>query len=366
MAVMTEIRAAGAVLEIDLAAIGANWRLLSSHHGGAPVAAVVKADAYGTGAAHVAPYLYGLGCRHFFTATLDEALALQPLLPEALLAPLNGLSPGSEPVYAGSGIVPVLCSLHEIALWRDFARSRGHTMGAILHIDTGINRRGLSAADVRALAESPGLLDGIALRFTMTHLASAEEADNPENAAQLARYSAAVDVLPPAPTSIANSSGLFLGADFHSGLARPGAALYGLNPTPGQPNPLRPAVTLRARVLQVREVAPGEAAGYNATWRAQRPSRIAVVGVGYADGYPRALSNRGHASAEGVSVPLVGRVSMDLTMFDITDAPQTGQGDWLGLIGPGRSLDDVASEAGTIGYEILTRLGRRYARVWHG
>jgi alanine racemase len=357
---------AAAVLDIDLAAIAANWRALQQAHGGRPVAAVVKADAYGTGAEQVAPYLLAQGCRHFFTAHLSEALALRPLLPGAMLAALNGPVAGSEAEYAASGILPVLSAPDEVARWSELARAQGRVLPALMHIDTGMHRRGLSMAETQTLAATPGALDGIGLRYVMTHLASSEEPDNPENAAQLARFTAACALLPPAPRSVANSSALFLGPEFRSDLARPGVALYGGNPMPGQPNPMRPVVRLRARVLQVRDVVPGEGVGYNATWRAQRPSRIAIVGVGYADGYPRALSGCGAAHADGASFALVGRVSMDLSAFDVTDQPAIAPGAWLDLIGPDSKLETVAAQAGTIPYEILTRLGRRYARVWHG
>lgn len=358
-------RPAVAVLSVDLAAIVANWRALASVHG-APVAAVVKADAYGLGAGRVAAALHAQGCRHFFTATLDEALALRPLLPGAMLAPLSGLVPGSARDHLAGGIDPVLSSLEEVRSWSALARQQGRPLAALLHLDTGMQRRGLEAAELATLAEDPATLAGIALRYVMTHLAAAEEQDNPSNPEQLHRFALACARLPPAPRSLANSSGLFLGPEFRSDLGRPGIALYGGNPTPNRPNPMRPVVRLMAQVIQVRQVAFGNGVGYNATWRAQRPSRIAILGVGYADGWPRALSNRGAACHGGIALPLVGRVSMDLSAYDVTDAPQVGLGSWLDLIGPDCPLDRVAAQAGTIAYDVLTSLGRRFARVWHG
>jgi len=353
-----------AVLTIDLAAIVANWRDLCAAHAGRPTAAVLKADAYGTGAARVAPALHQAGCRHFFTAHLAEALALRPLLPGAMLAPLNGLLPGEEAACRDAGIDPVLSSLDEVRRWGAFARRTGRALPALLHVDTGMARRGLDAEEAAALARDPALLDGIALRYVMTHLSAAEVPDDPANAAQIARFAEICARLPPVPRSLANSSGLFLGPAARSDLARPGAALYGINPTPERPNPMRPVVRLQAQVLQVRPVAPGEGVGYNATWRATRPSRIAVLGVGYADGWPRALTNRGIACRDGIPVPLVGRVSMDLTTYDVTDRPEIGAGTWLDLIGPGCDAEAVAARAGTNAYEILTGLGPRYARTW--
>ena len=200
----------------------------------------------------------------------------------------------------------------------------------------------------------------------MTHLVASEIPEDPANEAQRRRFAEACARLPAAPRSLANSSGIFLGPAFASDLARPGAALYGLNPRPGGANPMRNPVRLRARVLQLREIAAGESVGYNRTWTAARPSRIATVAVGYADGFPRALGNRAEACFDGSPVPLVGRVSMDLTTFDATDHPALVPGAWLELIGDQVTPDDLAARAGTNGYDILTSLGRRYHRRYHG
>jgi alanine racemase len=355
-----------AVLEIDVAAIVANWRTLRAAHGGRPTAGVLKADAYGLGAAQVAPALFAAGCRHFFVAHLEEAVAIRAKLPGAMLAVLNGPLPGSEPDYLAHEIDPVLGSRDDIARWSALARATGRALPALLHVDTGIARLGLEATDLAALRDDPGLLAGIAPRYVLTHLSAADVPADPANLQQLRRFQAACACLPAAPRSIANSAGIFLGEAFRSDLARPGAALYGVNPTQALPNPMRPVARLRARVLQVRDVPGGACIGYNGTWRAARPSRVAVVGVGYADGFPRALSNRGMACFDGAPVPLVGRVSMDLTAYDVTDLPAIGAGDWLELIGPHRDIALVAEAAGTTAYEILTNLGRRYRRVWHG
>jgi alanine racemase len=356
--------AAGAVLEVDLGAIAANWRTLRTRHRSGPVAGVVKADAYGLGAGHVVPALFAAGCRHFFVAHLHEALAIRGLAPGAMLAVLNGLLPGDEALFAEADVLPVLGSVDEIGRWAAQARRLGRELPALLHVDTGMNRLGLDAPGLDALAAGPGRLAGIAVRYVMTHLVSAECASDGENAAQAARFARACARLPAAPRSFANSSGIFLGAPFASDLARPGAALYGINPTPGRPNPMAGVVRLRARILQTREVEAGEGVGYNATWHAARPSRIATASVGYADGWPRALSGRGQAFFDGAPVPLVGRVSMDLSTFDVTDCPAAATGGWLELIGPNAPPDAVADVAGTNGYEILTSLGARYRRVY--
>jgi alanine racemase len=355
-----------AVLEIDLDAIAANWRVLCARHPSGAVGGVVKADGYGLGAVPVVRRLYREGCRFFFTAHLEEALAIRPVAPDTRIAVLNGLLPGDQAKYRAHGILPVLGSLPEIAAWGVLARRTGEALPALLHVDTGMNRLGLSPAELATLAEQPERLAGITLQYVMTHLVSAELPEDPMNDAQRRRFAAACAALPAAPRSLANSSGIFLGPDFASDLARPGAALYGINPTPTLPNPMRNPVLLRARVLQVRDIGTDESVGYNASWHAARPSRIATVGVGYADGFPRALSGRAIAAFDGTPVPLVGRVSMDLTTFDATGLPGLQPGAWLELIGPHALPEAVAERAGTNGYEILTSLGARYDRRYRG
>ena len=358
------VRAMTAILEVDLAAIVSNWRKLRALHGGGEVAAVVKADAYGLGAAHVAPALHAAGCRHFFVAHLQEALAIRALLPAAMLSVLNGIVPGDEADYAAHDIDPVLGSLDEIERWAALARRLGRALPALLHVDTGMNRLGLDRRELSIVQQDHARLAGISLRYVMTHLVASEVPEDPLNDAQKTRFEAACAGLPPAPRSFSNSSGIFLGAGWASDLARPGAALYGINPTPGRKNPMHPVARLRARVLQCRDVPDGESVGYNATWRASGTRRVATVGIGYADGWKRSLSGRGHALFDGAPVPLVGRVSMDLTNFDISDHPAIGPGSWLDLIGPGLPADTVAEWAGTNGYEVLTSLGARLRRVY--
>ncbi len=352
----------GAVLEVDLGAVAENWRRLSARHPSGPVAGVVKADGYGLGATPVAAALFRAGCRHFFVAHANEALAIRDKVPGTLLGVLNGLLPGTEAALVANDIAPVLGSLAEIDAWAAAARTAGRTLPALLHVDTGMARLGLAPEEVEELAAAPHRLAGIDLRYVMTHLVSAEAPDDPMNAAQRNRFAAACVRLPAAKRSFANSSGIFLGPDFASDLARPGAALYGVNPTPGQPNPMRVAPRLLVRVLQVRDVPTGTTVGYNGTWTAPRPSRIATACIGYADGWLRSQSGRGAARFDGHAVPLVGRVSMDLTTYDATDHPGLQAGAWLEMIGPDHSPDQVAEAAGTNGYEVLTSLGRRFHR----
>lgn len=329
---------------------------------------MVKANAYGLGVERVAPTLWQAGCRDFFTANLEGAAAVRAMLPEARVYVLNGLSPGADEHVMAHGLIPVLNDLGQVERWSQAAREMGERLDAVIHIDTGMHRLGLPESEVAALAERPGLLDGLELHYVMSHLACADEPEHPLNRRQLERFERLRALLPAAPASFANSSGIFLGADYHFDMARPGYAVYGGNPTPGKANPMAPVVTLRARIIQVREVAAGETIGYGASFTAERPSRIATIPVGYADGYLRSLSGVGVVGLAGTTVPVVGRVSMDLVTLDISAIPgdKAGVGTWVDLIWGPDMLDELARRAGTIGYELLTALGDRYQRSYVG
>ncbi len=362
---------AGAILHIDLAAVQANYRALAARTNGA-CAAVVKADAYGLGTTRVAPALARAGATTFFTALLDEAIAVRHSLAEITPAPvvyvLNGLAAGPATDFLTHDITPALNSLGEIETWAAAARAAGRALPAAIHIDTGMNRLGLPPAEMDVLAAEPDRLSGIDVRYMMSHLACAEDPDHPLNSEQLATFTAARARLPKAPASLANSSGIFLGSAYHFDLVRPGAALYGINPTPGRSNPMKQVIHLQGKILQVREIDAPRTVGYGATHRAAGPTRVATVAVGYADGYLRSLSSCGSAWIGGQRVSLIGRVSMDLTTFDVTEVSRdaTRPGALVDLIGADISADDVAESAGTLGYEILTGLGHRYHRVYSG
>ena len=362
---MTDAGTCGAVLSVDLDAIVANWRLLRDRAPGAACGAVVKADAYGLGAERVAPALAAAGCEAFFVATLDEGIALRRYLPRSSIHVLNGLAAGSEAVHAEYDLSPVLGSLGEIDAWRKFVEIGGPSIAVAIHVDTGMSRLGLPANELAVVAADPGRLAGIDPQILISHLVSAEEPENPINPAQREAFLAARSIFPAATASLANSSGVFLGPDYHFDLVRPGAALYGLAPQIGVANPMAQVIRLQGRILQVREIDSPQTVGYGATHRAAGRERIATVGVGYADGYPRTLSNVASGFVGDIRVPLVGRVSMDLITFDVSAAPEslTRPGDAIDLIGPNHGVDDLAAEAGTIGYEILTNLGRRYHRA---
>lgn len=357
--------AAGAVLTIDLSALVANYHLLRDRLAGADCAAVVKADAYGLGAARVATALFQAGCRHFFVAHLQEGIDLRPVVPaEAEIFVLNGLMPGAEATCLDAGLRPVLNSLDQLDRWAALGRRHGKRLQAIVQIDSGMARLGLSPAEIDRLVLDPGLWDGIDLRAVMSHLACADEPEHAANRAQLAMFEAQRRRLPAAPASFANSSGIFLGADYHFDLARPGAALYGVAPVPGMPNPMRAVVRLDARVIQTREIAAGDAVGYGYGFTAAAPTRIATLSVGYADGWLRSIGRAGVAYVGDLALPIAGRVSMDSLTLDISALPadMLKPGDFVELLGPHQSIDDVAAAAGTIGYEILTSLGGRYRR----
>ena len=358
---------AGAHLTIDLDAIAENWRTLAAQAPNAACAAVVKADGYGLGAPQVAARLHAEGCRDFFVAHPEEGVALRPHVGDAPIYILNGLIPGAEADYVAHGLAPVLNDPGQVAAWSAWCAGHG-PQPAALHVDSGMNRLGLNLGDATALAADPAPLAPMGELLVMSHLACADEPDHPLNAEQLERFAAIADRLGPRPRSLANSSGIYLGDAWHFDLLRPGVALYGANPVPGRANPMKPVVRLSARILQLREIdAPGTV-GYGATHTATPPAKIATIAAGYADGVLRALSGRGTLSLAEHDVPLIGRVSMDLITVDVTAVPDSALADasHIELLDETHTIDDLAANAGTIGYEVLTSLGRRYHRTYKG
>jgi alanine racemase len=355
----------GGILTIDLGAIAQNWRLLKERAAPAECSAVIKADAYGLGIEPVSQALAKAGCHTFFVAHLSEALRVRRSAPLAHVYVLNGLPPGSEPMFVQNRVRPVLGTLGELKRWREAGGGP-----AALHVDTGMNRLGLNMGDAQALSVAPDWQHA-QFDFVMSHMVASEEPGNPLNIAQSRHFErmAALFGVRAKKRSLANSSAHFLPEPPRYDLTRPGYALYGGNPTPGQENPMHPVVKLEATIIQIRSIEPGETVGYNAQWTAKAPSRIATVSLGYADGWLRSLSATdakpgGTAMVHGVRCPFAGRVSMDLITIDVTGAPE-GQprvGQTVTLIGDGIGVDDVAEMAGTNGYEILTSLGARYNR----
>jgi len=353
----------GAALTIDLAAIAANWQALTRQLLTVECAAVVKANAYGLGLKPVVATLAEAGCKTFFVADLAEARIVRARAKDATIYVLHGFSLQTADGYIELAARPVINSMTELAEWDAFVAPRAWHGGAALHVDTGMNRLGVSPEEAAALAPRVQTQNhGIAL--LLSHLACADLPDHPLNTKQLQLFRELRALYSGIPASLANSSGIFLGDATSFDLARPGAALYGINPTPGRPNPMQSVVELTGRILQIRTVAREQTIGYGATWTARRNSRIAVVALGYANGLLRAGSTSDERSGgagivAGKRCSIVGRISMDLLMLDITDLPDgtVRRGDVATLIGGELSIDDVAGAAGTIGYEILTRLG---------
>ena len=362
----------GGALTIDLDAVEANWRALSRQLIAVECGAVIKANGYGLGLEPIATKLVDAGCRTFFVANIAEARRARGCAPDAAIYVLNGFSPEGQTAFTELNARPVINSMTELAEWDAFRAASNWQGSAALHVDTGMNRLGISVEEAAALAPRVQTENhGIAL--LMSHLACAEIADHPLTAGQLKLFREIRSLYRGVPASLANSAGVFLGDSATYDLARPGAALYGINPTPGRSNPMRGAVELTGRILQIRKVARGGAVGYGATWTAKRDSRLAVAAVGYADGLLRAASGTdsargGVALVAGMPCPFAGRISMDLVCLDITDLPEGAvhRGDFATFIGGGIAIDDVAATAGTIGYEILTRLGPRCHLSYRG
>ena len=363
---------AGGILTIDLAAIEANWKKLAGTTIPVECAAVVKADAYGLGLDPVTRKLAKAGCRTFFVADVAEGRQVRAIAPEAVIYVLNGVMPGSAQAFADDNLRPVINSTTELAEWDAFVATKNWRGGAALHVDTGMNRLGVTIDEAVAIAprlqsENHGIM------LLISHLACSERADHPLNDKQIRLFREIRIIYRGVPSSLANSSGIFLGGTLHCDLVRPGIALYGGNPTPGRSNPMRPVVELKGRIAQVRNLAKGDTVGYGATFTASRASRIAIVAVGYADGVQRsAAASKAKPACEmvvaGRRCPVAGIVSMDLTAVDVTDLAEGSvrRGDFATLIGEGMDIDNLAAGMGTISYEALCRLGRRYHRLYKG
>jgi len=355
---------------VRLGAIRRNYRKLRELAQPAETAAVVKANAYGLGVEPVFSALEQEGCRTAFVATLAEAQAVRGFS-KAVIYVLDGLLPGTAPLFEEIGARPALSCLDEVSEWGAYAKARGTPLRAAIHVDTGMTRLGVMGADARFIAQTPELLSRIDLRLIMSHLACADESANGKNEAQRSKFVELASLFLGVPRSLANSAGILLGAPFHFDLARPGIALYGGRPASSGTNPMEPVLWLFSRIAEVSWAPSGATVGYNATQTLKRRTRIATTTAGYADGYFRALSasdaRRGPCGYLGAhKLPLLGRVSMDLITFDATDAPEdaVSRGGWIELLGEHVTVDDLASFASTISYEVLTSLGRRYHRVY--
>ena len=371
-----EMRFAGATLTIDLDALKENYSALARVCLPAATAGVVKADAYGLGIDRVVPALAAAGCMQFFVALPEEGAAVRRVAPEATIYVLNGLfSAESAEIYRTDRLVPVLNSPTDIHLWETFCGVTGEVLPCVINVDTGMNRLGMSVEEALSFADENGLTQAVKPVLVMSHLACADELTHPMNRRQLESFQQVADAFPGIESSLVNSAGVLLGSEFRFGLTRPGIGVYGGAFASGVRNPMRTVVTAEARVAQVRHAKAGETVSYGATETLARDTIIAVAAVGYADGYHRAASGSGvrlremqgpagHGFVQGQRVPILGRVTMDLTMFDVTDLGEgmVNRGDMIELFGPNISVDEAAEAAGTISYELLTGLGRRYHR----
>jgi alanine racemase len=368
-----ETATSSATLTIDLAALVSNWRALGAR-AGAEASAVVKADAYGIGIEPAVTALAAAGCTSFFVAHLSEGMRVRAVAPDATVYVLNGLLPGTCGSYAQHGLSPVLGSHEELLEWAAFRQTGATVRQAALHVDTAMNRLGLWKGEGLTLArERSGVISAADIGLVMSHFASSEDEADPANARQIEAFAEVAAALPGIPASLKNSSGHFLKDCPSYQLTRPGYALYGGNPTPGLPNPMQPVVGLSAPILQLREVQSGTQVGYNGRWTAKGRRKLATICLGYADGYPRNASwtdtsTGGSALVGGTLCPFVGTVSMDLIIVDVSDAPAAAsqRGELATLIGGPLDIETVGAGAKTIGYEILTGLGRRYARRYVG
>ncbi len=352
-------------LTVRLGAIAENYRICQRLAAPAEVTGVVKADAYGMGMEACAQALAAAGCDTFFVARLEEGIALRPRVPEARIFVLDGAQPDMVPALIAHALTPALNSLAEIAAWSAAARELRAELDAAVHIDTGMNRLGLPGDELAVLAAEAGKrLDGLRVVLWMSHLACADDPTAKMNAVQLDRFRTALAMLPAAPASFASTGGILLGKDYVFDMVRPGLGLYGGKPQPQRPNPFKTVAQLTGRILQVRRVDVGESAGYGATFRVGRPTTLATVALGYADGLMRALSNRGICAIGGHRVPIAGRVSMDLITLDVTDVPSRAIeiGADVEFLGDTISLDELAEASNTAPYEILTSFKPRVKR----
>jgi alanine racemase len=362
----------GGQLTVDLGALARNWRALDKVSAGALTGAVVKADAYGTGITAASKALYAAGARFFFAATPDEAMAVRAALQDAHIFVLNGLYPGAANLYVRQNLMPVISSMAMLEEWLAKCLERGEAYPAAFHFDTGMNRLGFrlnEASIVRSRIEQLGY----APQMVMSHLACADQPNHEKNRTQLALFGSVMAQFPGIPASLANSAGVMAGRDYHFQMVRPGVALYGGRAVNGRRNPMAPVVSLHVPILQVKEGRTGETVGYGATYTLVRDSRLAIIAHGYADGFFRSLSGSntrpgGKVAVRGRLCPVIGRVSMDLVIIDITelgpDLPLPGEA--VEILGPTVSVDDQADASGTIGYEVLTSLKGRYARNYVG
>ncbi|MGI4852318.1 MAG: alanine racemase [Janthinobacterium lividum] len=352
-------------LDIDLEAIVHNYRqtqsILAPH---CAIAGVVKADAYGLGMKAVATTLWRQGCHQFFVAFIEEGMKLRAVLPHASIYVLSGVLPQTEEIFLKDRLTPVLVDQCQVKRWQTYAQRQSITLSAVLHVDTGMSRNGLTLQEVRDLTDDPTSFQGLHLDFVMSHLASSENLDTDQNHRQQILFEQVRRILPSAKASLSNSSGLSLGHSYNYDLVRPGIGLLGYARPYPLAEQLRPAVKAMARVVQRHESIEGQTIGYNATYRCVRPSKLATLGTGYRDGFFWNLSSRGVVWFGDYKAPVVGRVSMDFVVVDVTEIPESlvHVGAWATLFDTYEKAQYLSQQAGSFHYELLTSLGSRYYR----
>lgn len=353
---------------INLDHLAENWRQLDRLSGQADAAAVIKANAYGMGMKAVALALWQAGCRFFFTATTEEAIAVRAVLPEARIGIFDTINPADRAAVLEYRLLPSVSTACCLELLQQWQGETGEKIPALLQVDTGMNRLGASVDTALTLVQSPGFSEAAAWQLVYSHLSSADEADPQYCLQQKAQFDQIRAYLPDTPASIGATAAIMRGPGFHYQLTRPGIALYGIPLVPSLGPELKPVLSLHARILQIREARPGQTVGYNRTTTLSRPSRLATLAAGYADGVSRQLSNKGQVHLNGWTAPITGRVSMDTTVVDITDWPDDlcQPGDEVDLLHEGYTAEDMAHDAETISHDVLTALGARVARVYAG
>lgn len=376
---LVDERLAGGRVMVDLQALVANWHKLKAYAPHSETAAVVKANAYGLGIEPVVEALTKAGCSSYFVALPEEGVRVRKVAPDATVYVLGGLFKNAAGTYAEAGLVPVLGNREDLDQWAEFWRTRSARKPCAIHVDTGMNRLGLSFEAIKSYREDETTKHAVSPVLIMSHPACADTPGHELNDRQLERFRKVMGLFGENRYSLANSAGVIGHQAMHLDVNRPGIALYGGEAVNGLPNPMQPVVTLEGRIVQVRNAAPGEGVGYGATDRSQQARKLAVVALGYADGYLRSASGDGvplrraaehEAGAEGwldgYRVPVCGRVSMDLTTFDVSQVPDAvlERAEWIELFGSNVALDEVARACGTIGYELLTGLGARYSRIY--
>lgn len=357
-------------LVVNLQATVANYTILSQFAGKTECAAVLKADAYGLGAVPIALRLHKEGCRKFFVAYADEGIQVRQAFIqfglEADIIVLNGLFPGVEAVFSDYHLIPTLTDLDQVTRWQIHCKLMGSKLPAVLHVDTGMARTGLSMKELQSLADTPQLLDGIDLKLVISQMVYSHKENPVYSAFQRQRFDSALRLLPKVPASLAKSGAVFLGSDYHYQLVRPGIGLHGVNPTMESKNPLVPVVSLWAKVYQIQEITKGQTVGYSQTFEATDRMKIATLAIGYADGYPWGMANKGYVYFGQYKAPIVGRISMDLITVDVTHVPDmlVHQGAWAQLIGQDVTIEKIAEVVGTVPYEVLLGLGKRFQRIY--